>query len=128
MVVSEAKRLKQLEDENAKLKKLPPPRGRRASAGPPALVETAGLLHRQCERKMVRYRSCWSPAAVRAQLCDLANERKRFGYRRLFVLVRQAGEPSGINRIYRLYRKEGLTVLKRRARRRAVGTPASILV
>ena len=59
---------------------------------------------------------------------DLANERKRFGYRRLFVLLRQDGEPSGINRIYRLYREEGLTVRKRRARRRAVGTRAPILV
>ncbi|MGY3408328.1 putative transposase [Bradyrhizobium sp. GM5.1] len=38
------------------------------------------------------------------------------------------GEPSGINRIYRLYREEGLTVRKRRARRRAVGVRAPILV
>src|SRR6185312_3497820 len=37
-------------------------------------------------------------------------------------------EPSGINRIYRLYREEGLTVRKRRARRRAVGTRAPILI
>ncbi len=59
---------------------------------------------------------------------DLANERKRFGYRRLFVLLRQEGEPSGINRIYRLYREEGLTVRKRRARRRAVGSRAPIPV
>ena len=36
--------------------------------------------------------------------------------------------PSGKNRIYRLYREEGLTVRKRRARRRAVGTRAPILV
>src|SRR4030095_7469334 len=55
-------------------------------------------------------------------------DRRRFGYRRLFVLLRRAGEPSGINRIYRLYREEGLTVRKRRARRRAVGTRAPILV
>ena len=41
------------------------------------------------------------------QLRDLANERKGFGYRRLFVLLRQQGEPSGINRLYRLYREEG---------------------
>ena len=34
----------------------------------------------------------------------------------------------GINRIYRLYRKEELTVRKRKARRRAVGTPTPILV
>ncbi|KJV37670.1 transposase, partial [Brevundimonas sp. KM4] len=37
-------------------------------------------------------------------------------------------EPSGKNRIYRLYREEGLTVRKRRSRRRAMGTRAPILV
>jgi hypothetical protein len=35
---------------------------------------------------------------------DLANERKRIGYRQLFVLLRQGGELSGINCVYRLYR------------------------
>ena len=81
------------------------------------------------DRKMIRYQSRRMPdTALRTQLRELANERRRFGYRRLFVLLRQAGEPSGINRIYRLYREEGLTVRKRRARRRAVGTRAPILV
>ena len=81
------------------------------------------------DRKMIRYRSCRPPdTELRMQLRDLANERKRFGYRRLFVLLRKGGEPSGINRIYRLYREEGLTVRKRRSRRRALGTRAPILV
>ena len=81
------------------------------------------------DRKMIRYRSCRPPDTdLRTQLRDLANARRRFGYRRLFILLRQEGEPSGINRIYRLYREEGLTVRKRRARRRAVGTRAPILV
>jgi putative transposase len=61
--------------------------------------------------------------ALRQRLRDLANERRRFGYRRLFVLLRRAGEPSGINRIYRLYREEGLTVRKRKARRKAASAP-----
>ena len=39
-----------------------------------------------------------------------------------------AHSDSGINRIYRLYREEGLTVRKRKARRKAVGTRAPILV
>jgi putative transposase len=65
---------------------------------------------------------------LRTRLRELANARRRFGYRRLFVLLRQEGERSGKNRIYRLYREEGLTVKKRRARRRAVGTRAPILV
>ena len=81
------------------------------------------------DRKMIRYRSRRPPdAALRARLRELANERRRFGYRRLFVLLRREGEPSGINRIHRLYREEGLTVRKRRARRKATGTRAPILV
>jgi putative transposase len=81
------------------------------------------------DRKMIRYcASRPADAALRGRLRDLANERRRFGYRRLFVLLRREGEPSGINRIYRLYREEGLTVRKRRARRKAVGTRVPILV
>ena len=49
-------------------------------------------------------------------------------YVRFCEMLRRGGEPSGINRIYRLYREEGLTVRKRRARRKAVGTRAPILV
>lgn len=81
------------------------------------------------DRKMVRYRSCRPPdAELRARLRDLANERRRFGYRRLFILLRREGEASGVNRIYRLYREEGLLVRKRKARRKAIGTRAPILV
>ena len=81
------------------------------------------------DRTMIRYRSRRPPdSELRARLRDLANQRRRFGYRRLFILLRREGEPSGINRIYRLYREEGLTVRKRRARRRAVGTRTPILV
>jgi putative transposase len=78
---------------------------------------------------MVRYRSRRPPdTELRERLRGLAAERRRFGYRRLFVLLRREGERSGKNRIYRLYREEGLTVRKRRARRRAIGTRAPILV
>jgi len=81
------------------------------------------------DRTMIRYRSRRSKeTALREGLHELANARRRFGYRHLFILLRQEGETSGINRIYRLYREEGLTVRKRRARRRAVGTRAPILV
>lgn len=81
------------------------------------------------DRKMVRYRSC-RPREVelRLRLRELDNELRRFGCRRLFILLRRDGEPSGVNRIYRLYREEGLSVRKRKSRRRAVGTRAPILV
>ncbi|WP_456664784.1 IS3 family transposase [Bradyrhizobium sp. LB13.1] len=152
MDVSEAKRLKQFEEENAKLKKLLAEQMLDAAAlrellkkkmvGPAAQREAVAHLQaelglserRACsivsaDRKMIRYRSCRRPdTELRIELRELAHARRRFGYRRLFVLLRQRGEPSGINRIYRLYREEGLTVRKRRARRRAVGVRAPILV
>jgi transposase InsO family protein len=86
--------------------------------------ESAGADH-----KMVRYPSQRAPdTALRERLRDLANERRRFGYRRLFVLLRREGEASGINRLYRLYREAGLGVRKRKARRKAIGTRAPILI
>jgi len=78
---------------------------------------------------MIRYQSRRpDDRALRDRLQELSHERKRFGYRRLFALLRREGEPSGINRIYRLYREERLSVRKRKARRKAVGTRAPILV
>lgn len=81
------------------------------------------------DRKMVRYRSRRAPETeLRERLRSLANERRRFGYRRLFIMLRREGEPSGINRIYRLYREEGLGVRKRKGRKRAIGVRAPLLV
>ena len=77
------------------------------------------------DRTMVRYRSRRPPETeLRRRLRDLANERRRFGYRRLFILLRNEGKASGVNRTYRLHREEGLSVRKRKARRRATGTRA----
>jgi putative transposase len=104
-------------------------------AGIAHLKAVMGLSERRpcrivgADRKMVRYRSRRPPDTVlRARLRELANERRRFGYRRLFILLRREGEPSGINRIHRLYREEGLAVRKRRARRKAVGVRVPILL
>ncbi|GAB4347110.1 MAG: hypothetical protein Kow0026_00010 [Oricola sp.] len=81
------------------------------------------------DRKMIRYQAQRGPdTELRGRLRELANERRRFGYRRPFVLLRCGGELSGINRIYRLYREEGPMVRKREARRKAVGTRAPLLV
>jgi putative transposase len=99
------------------------------------LQDKLGLSERRAcsivsaDRTTIRYRSRRPPdTELRGRLRELANERRRFGYRRLFILLRREGEPSGINRIHRLYREEGLAVRKRRARRKAVGTRAPILV
>jgi transposase InsO family protein len=55
----------------------------------------------------------------------LAAERRRFGYRRLHILLRRDGVLVNRKKIQRLYTEEGLTVRKRRARRRAVGARAA---
>ena len=81
------------------------------------------------DRKMVRYQSRRPPETeLRERLRLLANERRRFGYRRLFIMLRREGETSGINRIYRLYREEGLGVRRRNGRKRTIGVRAPILV
>jgi transposase len=72
----------------------------------------------------VRKRWPWAKppdTALRTQLRELANEVKRFIYRRFFVLLRQMGEPSGINRTYRLYREEA-----RERSRRFRGVPPGV--
>ena len=70
-------------------------------------------------RSTCRYRAR-RPAdlALRERLRILATERRRFGYRRLHVLLRREGHRINLKRIYRLYREEGLTVRRRRRRRR----------
>ena len=79
------------------------------------------------DRTMIRYRSRRpDDAALRARLRDLAHQRHRFGYRRLYVLLRRDGEAASRNKVYRLYRAEGLAVRKRKARRRAVGVRAPL--
>ena len=58
----------------------------------------------------------------------LAAERRRFGYRRLHVLLRREGLVRNRKRTQRLYREEGLTVRRRRGRKRATGSRAPLLL
>jgi putative transposase len=66
-------------------------------------------------------------AGLRERLRALAVERRRFGYRRLHVLLRREGSVVNCKRTQRLYREEGLSVRRRRGRKRATGTRAPIL-
>ncbi|MBB4252732.1 putative transposase [Rhizobium sp. BK008] len=58
----------------------------------------------------------------------LAHERRRFGYRRLHVLLRREGHIVNHKKLFRLYREEKLTVRKRGGRKRAIGTRAPMLI
>jgi putative transposase len=54
---------------------------------------------------------------LRARLLALAEERRRFGYRRRTVLLRREGWGVNPKRVYRLYRAEGLMVRRRKRKR-----------
>ncbi len=81
------------------------------------------------DRKMVRYRpGRAADEALRSRMRELAAERRRFGYRRLHVLLRREGLVQNRKRTQRLYREEGLTVRRRRGRKRATGSRAPLLL
>jgi putative transposase len=82
-----------------------------------------------CLRMTVRYRSRRpDDTALRLRLRALAHERRRFGYRRLHVLLRREGFEVNHKRLFRLYREERLMVRRRGGRKRALGTRAPMAV
>jgi putative transposase len=74
-------------------------------------------------RSMVRYRqrdSRFSEAneKLRVRLRELAEQRRRWGYRRLHILLKREGWKVNSKRVYRIYVEEKLIVRRRRRRRR----------
>jgi len=61
-------------------------------------------------------------AAMRERLRALAATRRRFGYRRLGILLDREGLGANHKKVFRIYQEEGLAVKRRRGRKRAVGT------
>jgi HTH-like domain len=136
---------KALEDENARLKrmladamldnvalktsseKMVTPAARRQAA---AYLKTAFEMseRRACrvieaDRTSVRYQATRpNDGALRDRLKALAQERRRFGYRRLHVLLGREGHAVNRKRVQRILREERLTVRRRGGRKRAIGT------
>jgi len=80
-------------------------------------------------RMTVRYRSTRpDDGHLRDRMKALAHERRRFGYRRLHILLRREGYVVNHKRLFRLYREERLTVRRRGGRKRAMGTRAPIAI
>jgi putative transposase len=77
------------------------------------------------DRTSIRYRSSRpDDAVVRARLRELAAIRRRFGYRRLHILLTREGIVMNHKKLRRLYREERLQVRRRGGRKRALGTRA----
>src|SRR5438105_1242927 len=93
------------------------------------LSERRACIMIGCVRMTVRY--C-SRRPQDTELCErlraLAHERRRFGYRRLHVLLRREGFIVNHKRLFRLYREERLMVRRRGGRKRALGTRAPLAV
>ncbi len=65
---------------------------------------------------------------LRKRLRELAGERRRFGYRRLGILLAREGLHANHKKLYRIYAEERLAVKRRRSRKRAMGTRRPMLL
>ncbi|WP_155402205.1 IS3 family transposase [Ralstonia solanacearum] len=142
MTVSEAQRLKGLEQENNKLKrllaesmldnaalkdllsrKLASPQAKR-EAVQILMTEHAMGVTRACglvgiSRSLFHYepRRRVDDEALTGRMMAIAAQKRRYGYRRIHVLLQREGWLANHKRIWRLYSKAGLSVRKRRRKR-----------
>ncbi|MFZ0432031.1 MAG: IS3 family transposase [Candidatus Acidiferrales bacterium] len=143
MGVDEIRRLKQLEEENRKLKQLVadlsldklmlqdvlfkktlrPDRRRELVRD---LEGRYGVSERRSCRVLLFFRSSHryeatrdDQAALRMRIREIAQARVRYGYYRIYILLRREGWQVNHKRVYRLYQKEGLSLRKKRPRRHA---------
>jgi hypothetical protein len=104
LLPTEMKRLKQLEDENGKLRKL--------------VAETCGewdvSIRRACrvlefDTSTYHYKSRRrDQAGIEARIKDICQTRVRYGYRRVHVMLTREGWDINMQRTYRIYRDLGL--------------------
>ena len=81
------------------------------------------------DRSAVRYRSRRpDDGSIRARLRELAAIRRRFGYRRLHILLQREGTHMNHKKLRRLYAEERLQVRRRGGRKRALGTRAPMTI
>jgi len=69
-------------------------------------------------RTVLRYVPEPGDDTLRQRMVELAGERRRFGYRRLHILLEREGFEVNHKRVHRLYRLAGLAVRRRRKRDR----------
>ena len=77
----------------------------------------------QVDRSTVRYKSQRDDDAdLREAIKRVSRERRRFGYRRIHVMVEREGRKVNHKKLRRIYREEKLQVRRRGGRKRALGT------
>ena len=74
---------------------------------------------------MVRYRSVRvDDTELRDAIKRVSRERRRFGYRRIHVMIEREGHMVNHKKLRRIYTEEKLQVRRRGGRKRALGTSA----
>jgi len=153
MEVSDARQRRALEEENRKMKKLLAestldvatlkemlakklltPRSRRVAVG--WAIAERRYTQRRARRLVGLHpkrptgvsRSGRMTARSGPRLRELAAVRRRFGYRRLHILLRREGIMLNHKKFYRLYREERLMVREHGGWKRALGTRAPLTV
>ena len=103
------------------------PNARREAVG--FLRKTYGVSQRRAckvlsvDRSSVRYRSVKPPEeALRKRIREVAAQRRRFGYRRIHILLERDGVRMNLKKLRRIYGEEKLQVKRRGGRKRALGT------
>ena len=91
-----------------------------------AVVENHGYSERRaCQlvganRASVRYMSQKSDEGLlREKITAIAHEKRRYGYRRIHMLLKRDGIEINDKKLFRIYKQLGLKVLKRGGRKRA---------
>ncbi len=69
--------------------------------------------------KTVRRERAPDHPEIRARMRAIAGERRRFGYRRIGLMLEREGTVMNHNKLRRLYREEPLSVRRRKGRKRA---------
>lgn len=94
-----------------------------------AMVEDHGRSERRaCQlvganRASMRYESNKSEEGLlKERITSIAHEKRRYGYRRIHVLLKREGIKINHKKLFRIYKQLGLKVLKRGGRKRAMGT------
>lgn len=81
------------------------------------------------DRSSVRYKSIRpDDTSLREAIKKVAAERRRFGYRRIHVMLERQGLYMNQKKLRRLYSEEKLQVRKRGGRKRALGTRRPMLL
>lgn len=80
------------------------------------VTRACGLL--KLSRSLYRYRSRRADCTkLRERMLEIAEEKRRYGYRRVYRRLRREGWVVNRKRVYRMYREAGLAVRRRKRKR-----------